>query len=905
MSKFSIENIIIEKSDKDIQTGVTRKFSDGINLICGSNEAGKSSLMSFIRQGFFKVKGIDTGKIFFKTVDETGEKHYRTDIRDNRTADLRCKVFDENNLPVSYNFIENTINKKYFEQGFTINLDDLMSIQNKDTQLLVNTIKDPSGEKLSSLLEKIRLEAKKILGDNNRLTKETSKILDDITKVNIKINELSNFETLYLESVQELKEINGELDKIFKLEELSGILLQIKNLNDKLTEITEQKNIILLKFNENLYNNQEQYTKIIQNAGKIEANKNILQKNSAKTEQLNSKIYIETNRLRSEFSLDPKKEDIENFTVDYSVLRRLKELCEKKNQLEKELIASKQNKENLEENLLKLKHEILPLKEETVEEAELNKLKDLYDYVNENLVQYNYLQAKINDILKLRKINSQGVFSSRNLIILFCLLFAMTVSVSILCFCNNITEAGIFSVITAVFSLIGIIAMKIASYSDSEEKDRKQTIELKDKIFVQLKERLKEYYKEIDNIEASYFPAKAESLKNELQNKIQNYTRINEIIAKNIADTNYNTEKTEAAEKKINQLQEEIDKFEEGVETLIKSVNNNIEIPYSIYVSAVEAIKNLKEDMLEHSNVIKDSIELQNENIKIIDEFNTFIAENKIQLSLSDNYTENIQRLKAFNETNSELQNNINILESQLENINKQINLSEEKKSVFKDIENEHITMEELIELKREKLNRRKEVEFQKRELEEFEGLNDLKIKKSVLLEEYRKKIFTLMKDKIILLLTKTAKDGFDKVQPDLQNAQKYLEILTGGKYRKINPDLEEIQSADGSVTKKWEDLSRGTKEQVYLALRLGYASNYTKDRMTMAPNGKYNLPLIIDDAFVNFDAARTRQGIKCLIEFAKNNQILFFTCHGDIMKKHFEELANEAGLSVNVINIG
>lgn len=904
MSKFSIENIIIEKSIKDIQTGIIQ-FSDGINLICGNNEAGKSSILSFIRQGFFKIKGVDKGKIYFKINGESGEKHYRTDIQDNRTSDLRCKVFDENNSPVSYDFIENTINKKYFEQGFTITLDDLMSIQNKDTQLLVDTIKDPSGEKLSLLLDKIRLEAKKILGDNNRLTKETSGILDNITKTNIEINNLSNLEAHYSSAVQEIKEINEDLDKIYKQEKFLELLSQIKDLNEKLNEFTEQQNIIRIKFNENLFNNQEKYTKIIQNAGKIEANKNILQKNSIKTEQLNSKIYVEFNRLRSEFSLDPQKEDILNFTIDYAVLRQLKEITEKKNRLEKELIAAKQNKDNLEENLLKLKHEIFPFNDETVEERELNKLKELYDFVNENSAKYNYLQAKINDMTQSRKINSKGLFSSRNLIILFCLLFIMTSSTSVLCFFKNIIEAGIVSAITAVFALLGIITVKTSSYSASEEKEQKQTSELKDETYMQLKEKLKEYSEDIDSVEQSFFPAKLESLKNEMQNKIQNYTRINDILAKNEADTAYTNEKKEAAEKKINQIQEELEHFDEGIKMLIKSTNNNIDIPYSVYVPAVEAIKNLKEDILEHSTVTKDSVELQNENIEIIDEFNNFAIENKLQLSFGENYAENIQRLKKFNEENSELKNNINILSSKIENINNQINALEEKKSMFKDIENNYISKDELLIQKQEKLTRKKEAEFQKRKLESFEGLNDLKIKKSIFIDEYRKKIFTLVKNKMLLQLAKTAKDGFDKVQPDLQNAQKYLEILTGGKYGKINLDLEEIQSLDSSVTKKWNDLSRGTKEQVYLALRLGYASNYTKDRITMQPNGKTNLPLIIDDAFVNFDAIRTRQGIKCLIEFAKNNQILFFTCHSDIMKKHFEELCSEAGLKVNIINIG
>ena len=135
------------------------------------------------------------------------------------------------------------------------------------------------------------------------------------------------------------------------------------------------------------------------------------------------------------------------------------------------------------------------------------------------------------------------------------------------------------------------------------------------------------------------------------------------------------------------------------------------------------------------------------------------------------------------------------------------------------------------------------------------------------------------------------AKNNFDKTQPDLVNAQKYLSILTDNKYSKIILETEEISNSEGKVIKKWDDLSRGTKEQLYLALRLGYASNYSKDKSTMKDNGRANLPIIIDDAFVNFDYERTHNALKCLIDFSKTNQVLFFTCHTDLIKHHFEQL--------------
>ena len=53
------------------------------------------------------------------------------------------------------------------------------------------------------------------------------------------------------------------------------------------------------------------------------------------------------------------------------------------------------------------------------------------------------------------------------------------------------------------------------------------------------------------------------------------------------------------------------------------------------------------------------------------------------------------------------------------------------------------------------------------------------------------------------------------------------LEILSNAEMRGYNGDgwyCSICQNKDKSLTKKWEELSRGTQEQLYFALRLGYA---------------------------------------------------------------------------------
>lgn len=73
------------------------------------------------------------------------------------------------------------------------------------------------------------------------------------------------------------------------------------------------------------------------------------------------------------------------------------------------------------------------------------------------------------------------------------------------------------------------------------------------------------------------------------------------------------------------------------------------------------------------------------------------------------------------------------------------------------------------------------------------------------------------------------------------------------------------------------EYLSAGTRDQLELSLRLAIS------KITAGDNA---LPLLLDDILTQYDDGRTERAIAFLAEYAKKNQILFFTCHGDIREK-------------------
>jgi len=65
--------------------------------------------------------------------------------------------------------------------------------------------------------------------------------------------------------------------------------------------------------------------------------------------------------------------------------------------------------------------------------------------------------------------------------------------------------------------------------------------------------------------------------------------------------------------------------------------------------------------------------------------------------------------------------------------------------------------------------------------------------------------------------------------------------------------------------------LSRGTAEQLYLAMRFALAEEYA---------ARVNLPLIMDDILVNFDGERMEACLEVLNELSSRHQIILFTCH-------------------------
>ena len=119
---------------------------------------------------------------------------------------------------------------------------------------------------------------------------------------------------------------------------------------------------------------------------------------------------------------------------------------------------------------------------------------------------------------------------------------------------------------------------------------------------------------------------------------------------------------------------------------------------------------------------------------------------------------------------------------------------------------------------------------------------------------------------------------------PLLQRASQLFAALTLGAHEGLVVDGEVAalwaRRADGRRV-PLDGLSDGTRDQLYLALRLAALELYMDSAEPM--------PFIADDLFVNYDDDRALAGLRQLTEVSRRTQVIFLTHHA-----HMVELARD-----------
>jgi uncharacterized protein YhaN len=105
-----------------------------------------------------------------------------------------------------------------------------------------------------------------------------------------------------------------------------------------------------------------------------------------------------------------------------------------------------------------------------------------------------------------------------------------------------------------------------------------------------------------------------------------------------------------------------------------------------------------------------------------------------------------------------------------------------------------------------------------------------------------------------------------------LSPASELFRRHTLGEFTRLQVGLEEtrLECIRGDQGLELENLSRGTRFQLFLALKLASLEDYFKS----APP----LPLVLDDILVEWDDDRAKAALQVLAEFSQHTQVLLFT---------------------------
>jgi|GEM_PF-2896544 len=169
--------------------------------------------------------------------------------------------------------------------------------------------------------------------------------------------------------------------------------------------------------------------------------------------------------------------------------------------------------------------------------------------------------------------------------------------------------------------------------------------------------------------------------------------------------------------------------------------------------------------------------------------------------------------------------------------------------------------------------------------------LEEREVKRAALADAYREWMSIRLAERVI----SHCKSKYQETrQPAvIQRTAEIFSAITSGRYGNIQVSVDDealIVFGEGNTRKSVEELSRGTREQLLLSLRMGLIDQYEA-------SGAEPLPVVLDDVLVNFDKFRATETARQLTSFAQKRQVLLFTCH-----KYIAELMEAEGARVRSV---
>ena len=291
-------------------------LKEGINIIYGKNEAGKSTLLNFITNMFYGISKNKKGKEFSdfeKFLPWTGEEFsgkLEYELNNNKKYEIyrdfnkkNPKIFNEDMEDISKEFnIDKTKGNEFFYEQTKVDEDLFLStilvnqtqvkLENKEQNMLIQKIANLVGTGEDNVsykkgLDRINKRQLDEVGTSKSREKPINVVQRNLQNLEQEKAELEKYEDLKYEMQENKNKLKNEIDNL-NIE--NNLLLEIKLINEK-EKIEKEK----INIQENIKKENNEKIKIIKNNNKnILENKNSekIKKEKNKIKKLNKKIIL-------------------------------------------------------------------------------------------------------------------------------------------------------------------------------------------------------------------------------------------------------------------------------------------------------------------------------------------------------------------------------------------------------------------------------------------------------------------------------------------------------------------------------------------------------------------------------------------------------------------------------------
>ncbi|GAX62044.1 hypothetical protein SCALIN_C28_0246 [Candidatus Scalindua japonica] len=891
-------------------------FAPGFNLIFGPNEAGKTTMMSFLRTVFFGFPGKKNASDRYEPLaggthggrlelETTDKKRFSVSIKPGRTLAGEINILNgdgtelsgesaRKSLQAALHGVSESIYKNVFAFSLT-ELQQLDSLENEEINAHIYSAGTGIGDvTLPDILKSVNAQKNKIYKHGGaaqivpRITKELERVRAEISDIK---KDLERYKTT-ISKIEKLRKEQTNLSNIIdnkrrEKEKASRLKTGRDNVKE-LKEIEKQTATLPFVVEKFPLDGAERLEKL---EDKLTERREELQQQNNEIKKLSTQadsIHIDNKILESESMISSLVED---YSAEAENIKRKDRIISNTNSLKTEVenaitdIGTDWNEDRV--TAIDVGNETLQnirVLSEGISNSQMSVEKSANNLVQEKKNRDESTREFETFSRQLERVRPATQFK-------FILIFGIPIALGLGAFCW-ITFKPISGIMAAVLGITAIAALyyvyyKSAAVTLEESKEqlsnimesKKQSIE---KAEIALSGAKDEYQQTVakwqDWLRNRGFSIELD--RNGIFALIESVRRIKELIRKK-----------EEAENELQQVNKRAHKYLDRINTILKQCNLKTASPDNITQSVHLLNNTLKEQ--KRLKEKKGQLEEHTEGLKVREKTTRDIIteiEKKIENLILEGCAGNVGEFRKHSNIvhkREKLRERKNILEIQLARL---IGSTPEVEKFKKEVASESdpvITDQSIDRLQKEITQQ--ELEFsdimqemgaktnQISELEKNERLGELRLEEENLKARLREALSEWSVNALCHTLLKRAMTIYERERQPfvLKHAGRYLNKITRRRYIRI------IRKADGNnlvvetpegLQKNVSALSRGTAEQLYLSMRLAFIKEYAGRVGT--------LPLIVDDILVNFDPQRAKTTIRLLNEVSKENQIVMFTCH-------------------------